>query len=76
MNPTAEQLQTASEIDALVERLVRDGSDDIAISLEGLIPYQTFGRPIDTSKPEVLDDQKELAPRPGLEPGTLRLTVA
>ena len=54
MNLTAEQLQIASMIDAKMQKLVGDGTDDLTILAEMFDYMPGFKRLMDTSEPDTI----------------------
>jgi hypothetical protein len=56
MNLTAEQLQIASMIDAKMQKLVGDGTDDLTILAEMFDYMPGFKRLMDTSESDTMDE--------------------
>ena len=56
MNLTAEQLQIASMIDAKMQKLVGDGTDDLTILAEMFDYMPGFKRLLDTSESDTMDE--------------------
>jgi hypothetical protein len=56
MNLTAKQLQIASMIDAKMQKLVGDGTDDLTILAEMFDYMPGFKRLLDTSESDTMDE--------------------